>query len=185
MRDIEDIIRNIDYVHESTTSFQVLKDFERVLDELGLYVFENWEDGELAMGPDIERYWVTCGFMWPREEMPDPAGGKRLLDYDCKVTYEKTHIIVPRKIKEPSDMRPATNKGKLDRKPVWFVEIMMPKKLIMDIYSGYNDTIEKETEPSNIPQTQGEPQDADDIVAGEGEGGAEGDEGGEDVEVNI
>ena len=26
----------------------VLKDFERVLDELDLYVYKNWEDGELA-----------------------------------------------------------------------------------------------------------------------------------------
>ena len=30
-----------------------------------------------------------------------------------------------------------TKKGKLDTHPIWVVEIMMPKKLIADIYGGY------------------------------------------------
>ena len=63
-------------------------------------------------------------------------GGKRLLDYDCKVTYKKDKIIRPRKIRKPDDIRPGTKKGKLDTLPIWVVEIMMPKKLIADIYGG-------------------------------------------------
>jgi hypothetical protein len=35
-------------MYESNTAFGVLKDFERVLDEFDLYVYANWEDGELA-----------------------------------------------------------------------------------------------------------------------------------------
>ena len=31
-----------------------------------------------------------------------------------------------------------TKKGRLDREPIWIVEIMMPQKLVADIYSGYN-----------------------------------------------
>ena len=31
-------------------------------------------------------------------------GGKRLLDYDCKVTYKKDKLIKPRKIREPDDI---------------------------------------------------------------------------------
>ena len=99
MHDIYDIIKNVESIYENNTGFQVLKDFERVLDELDLYVYDNWEDGELAAGPDIKRHWVSCKFFWPRAKMPDPMGGKRLLDYDCKVTYQKTHIIKPRKIR--------------------------------------------------------------------------------------
>ncbi len=45
--------------------------------------------------------------------MPDPEGGKRLLDYDCKVQYEKTSIIKPRQIKKPDDLRPGTKKENL------------------------------------------------------------------------
>ena len=139
MQDVVDIISNIERVYESNTQFQILKDFERVLDELDLYVFKNWEDGELASGPEISRHWVKCRFMWPADQMPDPMGGKRLLDYDCKVGYLKDYIIKPRKIRQPDDVRPGTRKGKLDREAIWIVEIKMPKKLIADIWTGYQE----------------------------------------------
>ena len=149
MQDVLDIIKNIESIYDSNTSFQVLKDFERVIDELDIYVYKNWKEGELCEGPKIDRHWVTCCFMWPQDEMPDPQGGKRLLDYDCKVSYSKSHLIVPRKIAEPDDIRPGTKKGKLDRKPIWVVTIKMPKKLIADIYTGYRD--ESVMDPLNIP----------------------------------
>ncbi len=139
MQDIYDIIKNVEGIYESNSSFSILKDFERVLDELDLYVYDNWEDGELAEGPKIDRHWVTCKFFWPRAKMPDPMGGKRLLDYDCKITYQKTHMIEPRKIRKPDDIRPGTKKGKLDKKAIWIVEIMMPKKLISDMFGSYQE----------------------------------------------
>ena len=108
MQDTLDIIKNVENIYNSDTAFQVLKDFERVLDELDLYVYKNWEDGELLQGPDIGRHLVTCSFMWDRDNMPDPMGGKRLVDYDCKVSYKKDDLIVPRKIKKQEDMRPGT-----------------------------------------------------------------------------
>jgi hypothetical protein len=134
--DIIDVIKNIQTLSESNNAFIVLKDFERVLDELDIYVFKNWEEGELVSGPDISRYGVSCSFMWERNEMPDPEGAKRLGDYGCEVLYKKEHILIPRKIKEPSDFRPGTKKGKIDAHPVWIVEISMPKKLMQDVYIG-------------------------------------------------
>jgi hypothetical protein len=148
MHDVVDIIRNVEQVYDSNTAFQVLKDFERVLDEVDLYVYKNWEDGELASGPHIGRHWVTCRFMWPADKMPDPMGGKRLLDYDCKVGFAKDYIIKPRKIREPGDVRPGTRKGKLERHPIWIVEIKMPKKLIADIWTGYQEQRDFDGEPA-------------------------------------
>jgi hypothetical protein len=104
---------------------------------MDMYVYKNWRDGELAEGPRVDRHWVSASFMWPRENMPDPMAAKRLLDYGCKVRYEKTHLLEPRKVKGPDDFRPGTKKGKLDRKPVWLVEITMPKKLVEDTFDGY------------------------------------------------
>ena len=98
MHDIVDIIKNVQTLSTNDTAFKILKDFERVLDELDLYVFANWESGELLAGPDVSRYSVTCKFMWPREHMPDPEGGARLLDYGCKVVYMKDNLMVPRKV---------------------------------------------------------------------------------------
>ena len=153
MQDVMDIIKNVESIYDSNTAFNVLKDFEKVLDELDLYVYKNWEDGELAMGPDIDRHWVTCAFMWAKEDMPDPMGGKRLIDYDCKVRYKKDTLIVPRKITKSDDIRPGSKKGKLDRKPIWIVEIQMPKKLIIDIV-GKLDTTSYAEQPANAAETQ-------------------------------
>jgi len=140
--DTLDVIQNLESIYQNDKAFRVLKDFERVIDELGLYVYKNWDEGELIEGPNIERHWVTCTFMWPRNDMPDPMGGKRLLDYDCKISYNKSEIIKPREIKNPDDIRPGTKKGKLDKIPVWTVTIQMPKKLIVDIYGGTVENIE-------------------------------------------
>lgn len=147
------IIRNIESMYESNTAFNVLKDFERVLDELDLYVYANWEGGELAEGPTIDRHWVTAKFFWPRDKMPDPMGGKRLIDYDCKVGYQKNYIVKPRKIIEPDDIRTGTKKGKLDRSPIWIVEIRMPKKLLADMFSANLEDLDvQELEQTKAPQ---------------------------------
>jgi len=163
MQDSADIVQNIERIYDSNTAFQVLKDFERVIDELDIYVYKNWEDGELASGPKISRHFVTCTFMWPRNKMPDPMGGKRLLDYDCKVGYTKEYAIRPRKIREPDDIRPGSKKGKLDREPIWLVQIKIPKKLIADIYGGSGKIEELSLEPAtDTPQaTEVAPQPAD------------------------
>jgi hypothetical protein len=134
--DILDVIKNLQTLGENNSAFNTLKDFERVLDELDVYVYKNWLDGELIAGPDVGRYRVACSFMWQRKDMPDPQGAKRLSDYGCEVVYKKEHVLIPRKIKQPSDFRPGTKKGKIDAHPVWIVEITMPKKLIQDIYIG-------------------------------------------------
>jgi hypothetical protein len=159
MQDVLDIIKNVESIYDSNTSFQVLKDFERVLDELDIYVYANWKDGEISEGPKIDRHWVTCSFFWDADKMPDPMGGKRLLDYDCKVKYKKSHIIEPRKIEKQDDIRPGTKKGKLDRRPIWIVEIQMPKKLIADIYTGYIEAafIDPTQAPAVAPEANAQP----------------------------
>ena len=136
MHDIIDVIKNLQTLSENNSAFKVLKDFERVIDELDVYVFKNWEDGELIAGPNVNRYDVQCKFMWTRENMPDPEGGKRLVEYGCKVVFAKEQILIPRKIKDPGDFRPGTKKGKIDSHPVWTVEITMPKKLMQDVDIG-------------------------------------------------
>jgi hypothetical protein len=154
MQDIYDVIENVNSIYDSNSSFEVLKDFERVIDELDIYVYKNWKDGELVSGPKITRHWVSCSFMWPVEKMPDPVGGKRLLDYDCKVRFGKDYIIKPRKIRDPNDIRPGTKKGKLDKQSIWLVQIDMPKKLIQTIYSGYDELMNYEEEAATDGQSQ-------------------------------
>lgn len=160
-----DVIKNIESIYESNTAFNVLKDFERVLDELDLYVYKNWEDGELAAGPEISRHWVSAKFFWPEEKMPDPMGGKRLLDYDCKVLYEKSFIVKPIQVLDQDDYRPGTKKGKLERKPIWIVEIRIPKKLLSDIYGSVLDDLDVQQQETANEQPQDAPPEMQDQAA--------------------
>lgn len=130
------VAQNIQDIYLSEGSLLTLLDFERVLDELDLYAFKNWQIGELVQGPTIGKYRVSCIFMWPEKLMPDPRGGRRLLPFDCDVKYKRTNMQVPMKIEDPSDYRPGTKKARLIEKKVWLVEITMPKSLMSDIRTG-------------------------------------------------
>jgi len=136
MHDVLDIIRNVQDLYSISPTLGVLKDFERVVDELDVYVFKNWDEGELLSGPKDHRHFVECSFMWPMDKMPDPQGGKRLTDKGCKVTYAKDTLFKPRPIKGPEDYRPGTTKGKIDGLPIWVVNIKMPKELIGNFKHG-------------------------------------------------
>ena len=150
MHDVLDIIRNVQSLYAIGPTLGILKDFERVLDELDVYVFANWEEGELLSGPVDSRHFVTCSFMWPADKMPDPSGGKRLLDRGCKVTYAKDELLKPREIKSPEDYRPGTVKGKIDAHDIWVVQIKMPKELIGNFKHG-KDEIESQDETDMAP----------------------------------
>ena len=143
MHDVLDIIKNVQSLYAVGPTLTNLKDFERVVDELDVYVFENWDQGELLSGPVDSRHFVTCSFMWPADKMPDPSGGKRLLDRGCKVSYKKDELMKPRQIKTPADYRPGTTKGKIDAHDIWIVEIKMPKALIGNFKHG-KDEIESQ-----------------------------------------
>lgn len=127
---------NIKNLYLSEGSLLTLLDFERVLDDLDLYAFKNWQLGELVEGPNVSKYKVGCIFMWPEKLMPDPRGARRLLPFDCTVKFKKTTIEIPIKIEEPDDYIPGTHKARLIKKKVWLVEIVMPKSLISDIRTG-------------------------------------------------
>lgn len=135
--DIKTAIENTKRIYLSDSSLNILLDFERVLDELDMYSFKYWSKGELVEGPTIERYWVSCKFMWPYKMMPDPRGAERLLPYGCKVSYEKTTVKIPVKISSPDDFRDdGSRKGKLVPVKIWLVSIEMPQELISDIEQG-------------------------------------------------
>ena len=138
---------NIKNLYISDGSLATLIDYERVLDELDVYAFRNWELGELIQGPDIGPYKVGCIFMWPERLMPDPRAAKRLLTFDCEVLYKKTTMKVPVKIKDEDDFIPGTKLGKLTEKPIWLVEITIPKNLMSDILQG---SIELEDETIDL-----------------------------------
>jgi hypothetical protein len=153
------------------SSLNTLLDFERVLDELDLYVFKHWKEGELVQGPAYEKYFVTCTFMWPHKRMPDPRGGERLLSYDCEVYYSKDMLSYPVKVKEPDDFEPGGKMPKMKKVPVWLVKIVMPKKLMQEIQQGSLELESATLDLEDVNQAYEEGDDAAENMQGdEGQG---------------
>jgi hypothetical protein len=160
---------NIRDLYLSEGSILTLLDFERVLDELDIYAFKNWQLGELIDGPEIARYTVTCTFMWPENLMPDPRGARRLLPFDCQVRFKKTTIKIPIKITEPDDFRPGTHKARLIERKVWLVEITMPKSLIADIRTGSVELEDQNIDLEDLDNSYQEDLDQDEFRTDQGD----------------
>ena len=148
--DIKQNLKAIKQIYMSDAAISMLCDFERVLDSMDFYTFPNWRIGELVEGPIISRYWVKCTFMWPLDRMPDPSAAKRLLPYGAKITYKKDKVQMPVSIRSPSDIRPGGHKGKLVDFPIWYVEILLPKKLMGDIKQGSVDIAGEEIDLADL-----------------------------------
>ena len=158
---------NIQNIYTSEGSLLTLLDFERVLDELDLYAFKNWDRGELVQGPDIGKYRVGCIFMWPEKLMPDPRGARRLLPFDCEVKFKKTTMKIPMKIEDPSDYRPGTKKAKIIEKKVWLVEIVMPKALMSDIRTGSIEMEDQDIDLEDLDQAHEQDLDQEEMQSDE------------------
>jgi hypothetical protein len=163
---IKDVIENTKEIYMSDSALSTLMDFERVLDELDMYVFKNWKAGELVAGPAYEKYFVTCTFMWPHKLMPDPRGAERLQDYDCEIKWTKDVLEYPVKVKDPSDYKPGTKVPKLGKVPVWLVEITMPKKLMFEIERG---SLELESESIEAEDIESAYETGADNIEGQGQ----------------
>lgn len=146
-KNIRDVLENTKQIFMTDSSLNSLMDFERVIDELDIYVFKNWKMGELVEGPLYEKYFVTCTFMWPYKKMPDPRGGEKLLDYGCSIKYIRDELETPVKVESPDDYEAGTKMPRLKRSPIWLVEITMPKKLMREIHQG---SVELENEKIDL-----------------------------------
>ena len=137
--DIEDIYRSLERAYKVESILETLLSFEDVLERTNLYAYDHWSAGEIALGPDVDKYWITVTLMYPYKLMPDPAGAERLLKYNCKVHYKEDLLVQPGTIRTPDDVDyedPETDiqRGKYKAKPkrskIWLVTIEMPRELI-------------------------------------------------------
>lgn len=137
--DFVSIVSTVKGVMTSDGTMSMLLDFERVLDELDIYAFQNWLLGELVQGPDVKRYTVSCTFMWPYKLMPDPRAVKRLLAIGCDVKWVEREIEVPVEVKNYDDLVQGTNYPKGVKRKIWLVKITIPVELMDDIKEGSID----------------------------------------------
>lgn len=150
MTDLETIKKTLVNVSKGNDVLDMLMEFERTLDNVELFAYDNWILGELVEGPDISRYWFKTVWMYPYVKMPDPDGGLRLLKIGANISYKKGVFKKPVKVKGPQDwVDPETKKAKLAEHPVWFVIIELPIKFIDRGLTRIDDIIQHDIEKTN------------------------------------
>ena len=167
---IHSALENVKDIYMSDSALSTLLDFERVIDELDVYAFQNWKLGELVAGPEYEKYFVTCTFMWPYTKMPDPRGGEQLLNYNCEVLYKKDELEYPIKPASPADFRPGTKLAKTTTVPIWLVTVTIPKKLMADIQQGSMEIEDEKVDMEDLDQAYEEGVDQEEMQPGQEQG---------------
>lgn len=156
----------IEEVSKSNTLLDMLMEFEKVLDELDMYAFKNWDQGEILEGPEIGRHYVNVKLLYPYKSMPDPEGAKRLIARDCLVKYSKDMLESPRPVKTFSDvevsLRPDGSQKftpKADSEPVWVISVDMPRRYVDEFSASHieakeDEYIDQEDTDSNAQANQ-------------------------------
>ena len=167
---IRNAVENINRINGNKTLLDMLLEFEKVLDDTGIYAYKNWMLGEVVEGPILERHWFNVTLMYPRKEMPDPDATRRLSKYGCKVEFVKEEVDIPVKVTGPQDLKDVKSKEpKMESKPIWLVKIEMPRRFLetfddrsleiagqkVDL-GAVNDAAEDGLDDSNEAKHQGE-----------------------------
>lgn len=124
-------------ISETNTLLDMLLEFEKTLENIDVYAYKNWIKGEILEGPDLDRHYVNVRLLYKYNNMPDPAGAKRLMKQGCLVKYNKDTLITPVKVKTFDDVETeiradgtVKHKAKTKSEPVWVVDIKMPRKYV-------------------------------------------------------
>jgi hypothetical protein len=142
---LEDVRNTLSKITQNEYLIDMLYEYERTLEEVGIKAYKNWYAGELLDGPHVSKYWMECKFMYPGKLMPDPDGALRLTKIGCKVNFTKDILKKPVKITSPRDWQNNTSKeAKIQEKPVWVVTIKMPLKYITDNLDEINSFLNDE-----------------------------------------
>ena len=126
---------------------EMLLEIERVLDESHLYAYENWKDGVVCKGPEVNRHWVNIVLQYPKNKMPDPEGAKRLLKLKIRPTYERATIENYRKINTEEDIDKETGKAILDKEDVWYVKLEVPREFVQNVKPSELADVVQQTPP--------------------------------------
>ena len=143
-----DIIDNLRNVDGNGTLLDILLEFEHMLEEQGMYGYENWKQGEVAQGPKLSRYWLNVTLMYPYLKMPNPRAAARLENIGCDVKFKKATLKTPRTVKKQEDLD-SNKKPKLDSEDVWLVDIWMPRKFVDEALTG-KDVVDGDINQSEL-----------------------------------
>ena len=65
MIDLDKTVQNHFKVHKRASLLDVLIEFDQFLDDLNVYSYKNWFEGEVVDGPNLSRHWGEISLMYP------------------------------------------------------------------------------------------------------------------------
>lgn len=169
MIDIDTIYTTLDDAYGSENVLDILIEFERALDTLDIYVYKNWEKGEIVEGPEISRYWITLTLMYPHKLMPDPDGAMRLIDHGCKVWMGQDEFKYVTKVKGPESYETDEDgelTPKIAKTKVWLVKISMPRHFVDEIAVEKEDIGGTTIDMDDVTQAYDEDLNSDEVAKG-------------------
>lgn len=138
-------------ISKTNTLLDMLVNFEKTLDDMDLYAFANWIEGEVLVGPILKRHYVVVKLMYKNDQMPDPEGAERLMSRGCMVQYKKDTLITPVDVKSYNDVEvheapdgKIKYKAKKQEEPIWIVTIEMPRRFVDDFKTDVIEADEDE-----------------------------------------
>lgn len=141
----ENIITQLDKNINRSSALETLMQVDGILEDLNIYAYKNWIEGEIVDGPHIKKYMVTVTFMYSKKNMPDPDAIPRLESNDIAVKMEKSKLKDVAKLVTPDDietpdgpdgLRPGQSKTKTVMKPIWLVTLAIPRKYMDGLSAG-------------------------------------------------
>jgi hypothetical protein len=139
------IIAQLDKNINRSSALETLMQVDGILEDLNIYAYKNWIEGEIVDGPHIKKYMVTVTLMYPRKKMPDPDAVARLQSNDIDVEIKKSKLKDVAKLITPDDvdipdgpdgMRPGESRTKTIMKPIWLVTLAIPRKYMDGLSAG-------------------------------------------------
>jgi len=169
--DQKQVIDKLSDTIDRGNALETLMQVDEVLESINVYAYENWIEGEVVDGPQIERYWVTVTLMYPRKLMPNPDGAKRLIDAGCKVYYAKDEFITAAKLKTPDDVdyeqRGGSDeqpKAKEVKRPVWLITLEIPRQFMDSIVVDKLQVDDMDIDVDSVEQAYDDDLGEDDVI---------------------
>lgn len=182
LTEMERSFRELNSKNMQATLIQI----EDFFDSNNLYAFNNWFEGVIWDGPDVDRYWVELTLQYPYELMPEPTAMNRFAEMGVKYDYVESVVMKAVDVKTPDDLDPVTRKPKEEENHIWLVTLKIPRHLIEDPMA--DDTEEVDTVQNIEASQEAEEESAEapvEEMGGEEDLGGEegGDIGGDDLEL--
>lgn len=138
---------DLEKLQESPNLLDILLQMEDVLDQMDVYVFDNWLKGEVVEGPIVRRYWLDMTLKYPFKSMPDPRAALRLLKHGVRVDYEKA-----RATDDGKDHKTVEEKDKdVEEKDMyWLLRVSIPRRLVVQIDAAQHDFYDEEIDVDDV-----------------------------------